>query len=181
MRRTSSALRTHGCLVAAPSRRIIFGCSAARHLSTSTAVLPAGGDFLTFTADRQRYAQGLPDFVDHGNINNNPGTKQSWRREQAQLPKDIVMLRRKKATQVIERLDKAREDDALQSLAPGMLLTGGEGSGKSTALLNIVEWAKTAGWLVCYVPNGAPSILPPRTTRLPTRAQHWSEPWILHG
>ena len=108
---------------------------------------------LSFTADRTNFAEGLPDLVDHANIYNNPGIKHEWRREQAKLPKDMKMLRRKKAQLVIDRLASAEAAGSLESLAPGMLLTGGAGSGKSMALLNVVHWAKTSGWLVCYVPN----------------------------
>jgi hypothetical protein len=108
---------------------------------------------LSFTADRDRYALGLPDLVDHGSLRNNPGQKREWRREQASLPKQIMMLQRKASLRVIERLKAAEAAGVLASLSPGMLFTGGEGCGKSMALLHVVEWAKSAGWLVCYVPN----------------------------
>ena len=108
---------------------------------------------LSFKADRKLFAEGLPDLVDHANLYNNPGVKYNWRRAQAALPKDVVMLRRKKAQLVIDRLASARADGCLEDLAPGLLLTGGAGSGKSMALLDVVHWAKTSGWLVCYVPN----------------------------
>ena len=54
---------------------------------------------------------------------------------------------------MIDRLQQAEGTEGLASLAPGVLLTGGAGCGKSMALLHIVHWAKQAGWLVYYVAN----------------------------
>ena len=127
--------------------------AAAYSSGTSSGTELAETGLFSFTADRTNFAEGLPDLVDHANLYNNPGIKHKWRREQASMPKDIALLRRKKAQLVIERLASAEAGGSLESLAPGMLLTGGAGSGKSMALLHIVQWAKTSGWLVCYVPN----------------------------
>ena len=126
--------------------------SVPRHAAFSTDVAQSES-LLSFKADGKLFAEGLPDLVDHANLYNNPGVKYNWRRQQAALPKDVVMLRRKKAQLVIDRLASARADECLEDLAPGLLLTGGAGSGKSMALLDVVHWAKTSGWLVCYVPN----------------------------
>ena len=128
--------------------------AAPRHAAAAYSTdVAESSPMLSFTADRKLFAEGLPDLVDHANIYNNPGIKQNWRRDQASLPKDIAMLRRKKAQVVIERLANAQANGSLESLAPGMLITGGAGSGKTMALLHVVHWAKTSGWLVCYVPN----------------------------
>ena len=79
------------------------------------------------------------------------------------------MLRRKKAEQVIGLLGDAEAQGTLDELAPGLLLTGGAGSGKSLSLLHIVHWARSAGWLVCYIPNA----------RQWTHGQYWEpHPYI---
>ena len=135
-----------------PIQRAAAAASAPQRAAFSTDMVQSS-PLSSFKADRKLFAEGLPDLIDHANLYNNPGVKYNWRRGQGALPTDIAMLRRKKAQLVIDRLAHARTDGSLADLAPGLLFTGGAGSGKSMALLNVVHWAKTSGWLVCYVPN----------------------------
>ena len=155
--------------------RASCGCSARR--STTDAATVAEGavaaagepEVWSFTATRKLFPEGLPDLIDHANIYNNQAIKRQWRKEQARMPKEMSMLRRKKAEQVIGLLGDAEAQGTLDELAPGLLLTGGAGSGKSLSLLHIVHWARSAGWLVCYIPNA----------RQWTHGQYWEpHPYI---
>ena len=116
-----------------PIQRAAASAAAPQRAGFSTDVVQTD-QLSSFTADRKLFAEGLPDLVDHANLYNNPGVKYNWRRGQGALPKDVVMLRRKKAQLIIDRLANAKADGSLADLAPGFLLTGGAGSGKSRAV-----------------------------------------------
>lgn len=66
----------------------------------------------------------MPEQVDHASLYNSPALKRKWRKEQSALPRDVSILRRKKESQVIARIEKALAADELESLASGILLSG---------------------------------------------------------
>lgn len=45
-------------------------------------------------------------------------------------------------------------DKADLGLKKQILLDGLPGSGKSVVLAMLVQWARSKGWLVCYIPSG---------------------------
>ena len=112
--RRVSSRRSLGVRPGRPSRSLA-PCFHVQHLAAakqrSYSTVPqddnVASPMTSFKADRNSFPEGLPDFVDHGNIYNNPAMKRKWRKQQAALPQNIDILRRKKTTQAIKRVEQA--------------------------------------------------------------------------